>query len=407
MSNQNVTSSKKLTIIRVIYEPIPGVGGSIRHTVDLYMHIDPYIKMQYLINPVLKTGETDHSINGMNILRPYKKSKLLTRSLLKFIDLWMFAEKSIIYANLLQQQLRELTIVHVHGLLLGLYMVLLKKLIGVNMPIIIMVHGGYTKRDHKIGFSYNLQKLLMLMVHPDAYVLLNDGSDIDDMIGKIKKNIPYTVVYHAIDTNEFHKVICHKADRPFRILFPHRLVAVKSPEIALHVINELICRIMQDDKIEKPRLEFVFLAPSGYNNEIKKLQIEDYVIYAGFQTPEGMLSEYNKADVVIGTSLSSNMGRATQEAMACETTVVTFQSGHMETLIEDKVDGYLVQPGDVKGMSNILYWAYHNRKKLEETGKNARCKIMKERSWDKRVNTELGVYDEIVRANKNKGAIKP
>lgn len=389
--------SKSLTIIRMIYEPVPGVGGSIRHTVDLYKHIDPYVKIQYLINPVQSDTEIDNSVDDCRILRPYKKSLILTRYLLDFADIWLFAVKSTTYIKkmMMIMNMNQPIIIHVHGLLLGLYMVFLKKITFSQIPIIIMVHGGYTKSDHNIGFSYRFENMLMRCIEPSAYVLLNDGSDIESMEKRIRRNTPYVVVNHAFDLSEFQKIEIGDAASAFRILFPHRLIEEKAPEIALAVVKKFISRIQHEMKIDKPDIEFVFLSPEGYRDEVAKLQLEDYVVYAGFQTPKGMLYQYNKANIVIGTSSSSNMGRGIQEAMTCETPVVTFSSGHMELLIEDTVDGYLVRPGDVNGMADILFNLYKNQEGLANTGRNARAKIIRERSWEKRVQIELGVYESL------------
>ena len=387
--------SKSLTIIRMIYEPVPGVGGSIRHTVDLYKHIDPYVKIQYLINPVQLDSDIDNSVDDCRILRPYKRSIILTRYLLYFADIWLFAVKSTTCIKKMIMNMNQPIIIHVHGLLLGLYMVFLKKITFSQIPIIIMVHGRYTKSDHNIGFSYKLENMLMRCIEPSAYILLNDGTDVEDLEKRIRRNTPYVVVYHAFDLSEFHKIEIGDAASTFRILFPHRLIGVKSPEIALAVVKEFISRIQHEMRIDKPDIELVFLSPEGYRDEVAKLQLEDYVVYAGFQTPKGMLYQYNKANIVIGTSLSSNMGRGIQEAMTCETPVVTFSSGHMELLIEDTVDGYLVRPGDVNGMADILFNLYKNQEGLANIGRNARAKIIRERSWEKRVQIELGVYESL------------
>jgi len=46
-------------------------------------------------------------------------------------------------------------------------------------------------------------------------------------------------------------------------------------------------------------------------------------------------------------------------------------------------------------MADILFNLYKNQEGLANIGRNARDKIILERSWEKRVQVELGIYESL------------
>src|SRR5207247_3579372 len=83
------------------------------------------------------------------------------------------------------------------------------------------------------------------------------------------------------------------------------------------------------------------------------------------------------ADLFLLPSQLESFGLAALEAMACEVPVIATNVGGVPEVIEHGVDGYLVEPGDVKEAERyaieILYRADCGR----EMGKTARVKAKK------------------------------
>ena len=59
-------------------------------------------------------------------------------------------------------------------------------------------------------------------------------------------------------------------------------------------------------------------------------------------------------------------------------------------------NGILVEPGNIREFAEYIKLLYENQTFRSEIGKNARQTIIKERSWDARINTELQVYKNLL-----------
>jgi glycosyltransferase involved in cell wall biosynthesis len=236
---------------------------------------------------------------------------------------------------------------------------------------------------------------------PDHVLVADDGSPAPL---KFKKMLPdkITVVYHGID-NKFYsptpnsttdKVLLFLDKNDYIIFSPHTLIAVKGVEYAIEAFARFV-RITNNDNIGlliagngslKPKLEQLVI----------DLNIGSYVRFIGYIPKDEMPKYYDIADVVVATSLYSNMNLSVQEAMSCAKPVVAFSSGGTGRTIIDGETGLLVTPGDIDEFAQklqILYWDTELRNQL---GRNAREFIIKNRSWESRIKIELGVYESLL-----------
>ena len=74
--------------------------------------------------------------------------------------------------------------------------------------------------------------------------------------------------------------------------------------------------------------------------------VEKDVLFLGKQN--GIREKLGQADLFLLPSQLESFGLAALEAMACEVPVIATRAGGIPEVVEDRVDGYLVEPGDVK-----------------------------------------------------------
>lgn len=74
--------------------------------------------------------------------------------------------------------------------------------------------------------------------------------------------------------------------------------------------------------------------------------LEEDVLFLGKQN--GIREKLGQADLFLLPSQLESFGLAALEAMACEVPVIGTNAGGMPEVVENGVDGYLVEPGDVK-----------------------------------------------------------
>jgi glycosyltransferase involved in cell wall biosynthesis len=133
---------------------------------------------------------------------------------------------------------------------------------------------------------------------------------------------------------------------------------------------------------------------------VKEMGIQENVLFLGSLSIEDTRNEMLSSDVIIGTSLISNINRSIQEAMACAKPVVIFFHNN-KGILTHKENCLISKPGDIEGFVDNLKLLYQNEKFREFLGLNARNTIIQQRSWDFRLKQELEVYQKIIsRINK-------
>lgn len=100
-----------------------------------------------------------------------------------------------------------------------------------------------------------------------------------------------------------------------------------------------------------------------------KLGLRGKVSFRGFVPERLKPTYYSAANALVIASTSETQGLVVTEAMACGTPVVGANSLAIPEIIKDGRNGYLFEPGDIKGLSQIL----HNFESSEKI-KNAAVK---------------------------------
>lgn len=386
------TKHKKYSVLRIVWEFPPKIGGSVTHISELAKQIDPYLEKQIIFAPYTKGCEIFDRSFSVPIIRQ-KMPKLYDFGVPIIEN--MFYSFYVIKSVLQIIKKNNINIIHFHSSILASYFIPHIRAYNKCIKIVVMCHGWPGKKDREFGVSYYLGNKLIPLFPPDKYLILNDGSQIDELQSILdKKNIPWDIMYHGINTDIFKPAEHSTSSNSFNVLFPHRPIPIKSPDIAIYIFKKFLSRINDSN------VSLLYLS-SSHSEKLKQLarkeNIEKYVQFLNELSGDELISCINKSSVVIGTSLNSNNGRAIQEGMACEKPVVVFNNKrNMSNLIENMENGILINSGNIDDFVDALVLLYHNPDLRSKIGINARKTILENRSWERRIKKELSVYRDIV-----------
>lgn len=212
------------------------------------------------------------------------------------------------------------------------------------------------------------------------------------------------IIHRGVDLKLFHSTThspermiklakeWHLPDEPV-ILFPGRLTRWKGQDVFIKALEQIPHRhffavILGDDK-----------GHHNYRAELEKLIISSGLAGHVRIIPhtQQMTDAYRLARVVVATSVAPEpFGRVVLEAQAMARPVIaTNMGGPQETVVPNET-GWLVKPGDVTELSNILTFALSMKEEdLRVMGEQAQANAAKF-SLDKMCEKTLAVYEELL-----------
>lgn len=221
---------------------------------------------------------------------------------------------------------------------------------------------------------------------------------------KEKLNINAYLTYNGIETNLFNPNVDGEGVREKHGLGDRSLVLFVG---GLEPRKGLEYLLMAMELVEKkvPEVQLIVVgkgAFSSYRGEktffnvlIKRLGIEDCVEFV-FDIDDKELAKYYAAcDVFTLPSRMEGWGLSIMEAMATGKPVVSTNVGGIPELVENKVNGYLCNPGDVTALANRIVYLLKHEDIAEGMGKEG-LKRARSYSWKKTAKKVKSIYEEIL-----------
>jgi glycosyltransferase involved in cell wall biosynthesis len=132
----------------------------------------------------------------------------------------------------------------------------------------------------------------------------------------------------------------------------------------------------------------------GLKDLVDRYGLNDAVVFTGFQAEVAPIIA--TFDVAVLPSLFEGMGRVLVEAMAMEKPVVASRVGGIPDLVEHGVNGYLVSPGDAKGLEHAVFTILDDPSLARRMGKEGRKSISDRFSAATMVDSIERVYHELL-----------
>jgi glycosyltransferase involved in cell wall biosynthesis len=130
--------------------------------------------------------------------------------------------------------------------------------------------------------------------------------------------------------------------------------------------------------------------------------LNDNVSFLGYLTGEAKFSHIKAAMFLIVPSLWESLPIVVLEGMACSKAIVASNVGGIPYLIENRINGYLVEPGDVQDLAQKIILLLENDEVLVSMGKASLEKV-REFTWENIARETFEVYSTIINSSKNAG----
>jgi len=134
-------------------------------------------------------------------------------------------------------------------------------------------------------------------------------------------------------------------------------------------------------------------------NEVKRLGLTDKVRFLGRLstiTPQ-VISTF---DVLVQPSLTESFGLVVAEALACGVPVVATKVGGLPEIVEDGINGFLVEPRSPSAIAEKVIWLLDNKESAKRLGANGRETVAQKFDINTTVREYYELYKEVLEGKK-------
>lgn len=203
------------------------------------------------------------------------------------------------------------------------------------------------------------------------------------------------VTYNGLDLADFSNLPPRRSGCP-TILFVGGLEPRKGLEYLILAMEYVV------DEIPEARL--VAVGKSGFRGTDEwrwfetlsdRLGIAENLDFHESVSQDALLQLYANCDLLVLPSKTEGWGLSLMEAMACGKPVIASRVGGIPELVTDGVEGVLVRPGDVRGLSDAIVRLLRDDDLRAQMGSRGMERVGAF-SWDSTARTVLGEYRKAV-----------
>ena len=228
------------------------------------------------------------------------------------------------------------------------YVNLLTRCLSKSSHNVQIVNHSVISRYKNEGISGKINLFLIKMLYPFADKIISVSSivqkDMLELFGfKNEKNI----IYNIFDLNEIQKLLQEEID-DFRFDTTKNYIVSVGRLISLKRNHDLINAVSRLDS----NVELIFIGEGKEKENLinlaKELDMSKRVHFLGWV--DNPYKYIYHSSILACTSQTESFGNVLVEAMACGTPVISTKCGGPEEIIDDGVNGFLIEIGDVDCM---------------------------------------------------------
>ena len=145
----------------------------------------------------------------------------------------------------------------------------------------------------------------------------------------------------------------------------------------------------KEDPLKGYEVLFKALAPLAQDGVDVELFVTDspareegFVKFTGWLDQKALGELYRTVDICVVPSVwPEPFGIVALEAMACEKPVIVSRVGGLQHIVDDEVDGFVVEPFDSSALRDRLKKLIENPALCHSMGKAGRAKVLKKYQW--------------------------
>lgn len=189
---------------------------------------------------------------------------------------------------------------------------------------------------------------------------------------------------------------------------PHRLLFVGNTEDRNKGIRTLLGALRRLRGRVPYHLVVVHRPGSkGAPRLVQELGLHGRVTFLENLSPEELVRQYNRAQLLVSPSLYEGFGLPAAEALACGTPVVATRAGALGEIVEDGASGLLVPPGDEVELAEAIALLLEDGERCRMMGEAGARSVRERFNWRRTAEETLALYEEVLgRSSKTPTAVR-
>lgn len=289
----------------------------------------------------------------------------------------------------------KVDVIHAQWSLTGLIAVLVKKRF--DVPVIITERGAALNLTLK---SFLMKRFLMFAVNRAERVTANSEQQAEMLRGIVQGKEKVQCIPNGIDTTMFKPCDKKKARERLGIPEDQKVILFAGwliPRKGVEYLLEALKMMKKDVKKAQVYLMGEGILKEELQRKVKELGIENDVVFLGVKTQQELAEYMGASDVFVLPSLSEGRANVIAEALACGAPVVASRVGDASMMMEEGVNGFLVNPQDSEDLAEKIKKVLADeglRRKLAENLRRVKERVG---TWEVCAKEYLKVYNQVVR----------
>ncbi len=368
---------------------IPHIGGGVERVV--YEICRRLVEMGHYVEVIsLNTKSAPES----EIMEGFKVHRASVIQLTELIGVQSSFSLHVLPLALRIAKNQSFDIIHAHNLFFFTTIMALILKRWLKKPLVVTMHLGSLEHIvgiYKVPALIYLQSVGRLILHQSERIIAVSQavSEHAQKLGVPQRNL--RVIPNGVDLEKFQPN-CHRlfTRDHVNVVFIGRLIFNKGPQYIVEAAPTVLK--------EFPHVKFKFIGDGPLRKDleqrVKNLKLESVFEFVGLK--DNIPALLQDADLLVRPSLLEGMPLAVLEAMACGLPVVATSVGGTAELIDDKVNGLLIEPANSAQLAAGLLEVLKNPGWGRQMGQMGREKVEQSYNWNQIAAQTVSVYRELV-----------